>query len=163
MRPVLVIWQKYWLLPVLLMAGYLGNYLSLPLFFGVDFIFGSIATLMVVVYYGSAWGILSALIAGSYTLILWKHPYALIILVLEAAFLGWRLRRRQNNLVLLDIVFWVFLGMPLVYIFYRFGVGMAKIPTSLVMVKQATNGIFNSLIASFLINSFGSTAAGICY
>ena len=159
MRPVLVIWQKYWLLPVLLMAGYLGNYLSLPLFFGVDFIFGSIATLMVVVYYGSAWGILSALIAGSYTLILWKHPYALIVLVLEATFLGWRLRRRQNNLVLLDIIFWVFLGMPLVYIFYRFGVGMAEIPTSLVMVKQATNGIFNSLIASFLINSFGSTAA----
>lgn len=117
MRPVSVIWRKYWLLPVLLIAGYVGNYFSLSLFFGVDFIFGSIATLMVVVYYGSAWGVLSALIAGSYTLILWKHPYALIVLVAEAAFLGWRLRRRRDNLVLLDTVFWVILGMPLVYFF----------------------------------------------
>jgi PAS domain S-box-containing protein len=159
MRPVSVIWRKYWLLPVLLIAGYVGNYFSLSLFFGVDFIFGSIATLMVVVYYGSAWGVLSALIAGSYTLILWKHPYALIVLVAEAAFLGWRLRRRRDNLVLLDTVFWVVLGMPLVYLFYRFNIGMTEIPTRLVMVKQASNGIFNSLIASFLINSFELTPA----
>jgi len=161
MRPISVFWQRYWLLPLLLMAGYLGNYFSLPLFFGVDFIFGSIATLMVVVYYGSAWGVLSALIAGSYTLILWQHPYALIILVAEAAFLGWCLRRRQDNLVLLDIVFWLFLGIPLVYIFYHFALGMTETPTRLIMVKQSTNGIFNSLIAVFLINSFGLATSSL--
>ena len=123
MSPVSAIWQKYWLLPVLLIAGYLGNYFSLPLFFGVDFIFGSIATVMVVVYYGSAWGIISALIAGSYTLILWQHPYALIVLVAEAAFLGWRLRRRQDNLVLLDTIFWVCVGIPLVMFFIGLALG----------------------------------------
>ncbi|MEB3227233.1 MAG: ATP-binding protein [Synechocystis sp.] len=158
MRPLSVIWRKHWLLPVLLIAGYLGNYWSLPLFFGVDFIFGSIATLMVVVYYGWVWGIISALIAGSYTLILWQHPYALMVLVTEAAFLGWQLRRRKRNLVLLDAFFWVMIGMPLVYLFYRFGIGMTEIPTRLIVVKQATNGIFNSLIANFLINGIGLTA-----
>ncbi|MGL6284118.1 MAG: hypothetical protein ACRC2J_17070, partial [Microcoleaceae cyanobacterium] len=46
------------LLPIILLTslGYLGNYLKLNLFFGVDFLFGSIATLLVVYLYGTVWG-----------------------------------------------------------------------------------------------------------
>ncbi|MBE9175368.1 histidine kinase [Synechocystis salina LEGE 06155] len=146
---------KYWLLPCLLLAGYGGNYFKLHIFFGVDFLFGSIATLLVLVYYGLPWGLVSAAIAGSHTLIIWRHGYALLIIILEALVMGLMLRRRQTNLVLINSLFWLLIGMPLVYIFYRWGLEMTPVTTSLITFKQATNGIFNSLIASFLITGFG--------
>ena len=76
------------LLAMLLLLGFLGNFWSLPLFFGVDFILGSIAVLIVVDLFGVGLGVLAAMIAGSYTYFLWGHPYALIIFTLEAMFVG---------------------------------------------------------------------------
>ncbi|QHU99596.1 ATP-binding protein [Synechocystis sp. CACIAM 05] len=147
--------QKYWLLPCLLLAGYGGNYFKLHIFFGVDFLFGSIATLLVLVCYGLPWGLVSAAIAGSHTLIIWRHGYGILIIILEALVVGLMLRRRQTNLVLINSLFWLLIGIPLVYIFYRWGLNMTSVTTSLITLKQATNGIFNSLIASFLITGFG--------
>lgn len=147
--------QKYWLLPCLLLAGYGGNYFKLHIFFGVDFLFGSIATLLVLVCYGLPWGLVSAAIAGSHTLIIWRHGYGLLIIMLEALVMGLMLRRRKTNLVLINSLFWLLIGIPLVYIFYRWGLGMTPVTTGLITLKQATNGIFNSLIASFLITGFG--------
>ena len=69
------------LLLFLILAGYAGNYLSYPFSFGVDFLFGSIATVIVIGLYGFWWGALASLIASFYTIILWQHPYALIIFV----------------------------------------------------------------------------------
>ncbi|WP_228014824.1 hypothetical protein [Synechocystis salina] len=146
--------QKYWLLPCLLLAGYGGNYFKLHIFFGVDFLFGSIATLLVLVYYGLPWGLVSAAIAGSHTLIIWRHGYGILMIMLEALVVGLMLRRRQTNLVLINSLFWLLIGMPLVYIFYRWGLDMTPVTTSLITFKQAANGIFNSLIASFLITGF---------
>ncbi|MBE9196271.1 histidine kinase [Synechocystis sp. LEGE 06083] len=147
--------QNYWLLPCLLLAGYGGNYFKLHIFFGVDFLFGSIATLLVLVYYGLPWGLVSAAIAGSHTLIIWRHGYGVLIIMLEALVVGLMLRRRQTNLVLINSLFWLLIGMPLVYIFYRWGLDMTPVTTGLITLKQAANGIFNSLIASFLITGFG--------
>lgn len=147
--------QKYWLLPCLLLAGYGGNYFKLHIFFGVDFLFGSIATLLVLVCYSLPWGLVSAAIAGSHTLIIWRHGYGILIIILEALVVGLMLRRRQTNLVLINSLFWLLIGIPLVYIFYRWGLNMTSVTTSLITLKQATNGIFNSLIASFLITGFG--------
>jgi len=76
------------LLALLVLLGFLGNCWSLPLFFGVDFILGSIAVLIVVYWFGAGLGVLAAMIAGSYTYFLWGHPYALIIFTLEALFVG---------------------------------------------------------------------------
>ncbi|AIE73594.1 MULTISPECIES: hybrid sensor histidine kinase/response regulator [unclassified Synechocystis] len=157
MGKILPLLQKYWLLPCLLLAGYGGNYFRLHLFFGVDFLFGSIATLLVIVYFGLFWGLISAAIAGSYTLLIWHHGYALVVILLEALVVAIMLRQKQRNLVLLNSLFWLLIGMPLVYIFYHWGLNMTPVPARLVTLKQATNGIFNSLIASFLITSFGLT------
>jgi len=41
------------ILAMLMAAGFVGNYLSIPLFLGVDFLFGSIAVLIVVRVYGT--------------------------------------------------------------------------------------------------------------
>jgi two-component system, NtrC family, sensor kinase len=138
-------------LAVLLIAGYTGNYFNLPLFFGVDFLFGSIAVLMVVYLYGMGWGAIAAAIAGIHTMFLWGHPYAAIILTVEGFFVGWGLRRKSPNLLLLDGFYWIFIGMPLVWLFYAEVMSVPAQSVLLVMLKQSVNGIFNALIASLLL------------
>ena len=95
----------------------LGNYINLPLFFSVSFIFGSVAALMAVRLLGVLPGTLVAAIGGSYTWILWGHPYAMIIFTLEALVVGLLLLRIEK-IALADTLFWVFIGSPLVFLFY---------------------------------------------
>ena len=148
--------QLYWLPSVgvfilLLITGYLGNYFKYPFVFSVDFLFGSITVLMIVQLYGLAWGTFAAILASLHTIILWQHPYAVIIFTVEALFVGWGLKRKTNNLLLLDILYWLLMGMPLVWLFYAGFLGLESSYVVLIMLKQAVNGIFNALIASLLL------------
>ena len=141
------------LLLVLILAGYAGNYFSYPFGFGVDFLFGSIAVVIVIGLYGIWWGSLASLIASSYTIILWQHPYALIIFVCEALFLGRKVRNQKQNLLVSDMFFWLCIGIPLVLLFYGYVLNVGVVTTSIIALKQPVNGIFNTLIASLLLNS----------
>lgn len=142
--------QRMVLLALLAIAGYAGNYFRLPLLFGVDFIFGSIASLIGIYLFGWVEGALLAIVASSYTYQLWNHPFAAIVLIAEALFIG-LLHRKRQSLLLLDGVYWVAIGMPLVGLFYA---GLLHVDTHqvwIVMVKQAVNGIFNALAASLIL------------
>ncbi|MEP6519529.1 response regulator [Microcoleus vaginatus FACHB-2002] len=147
--------DKRWLgaIALLTVAGFLGNYFSVSLLFGVDFLFGSIAILIIAYYFGWGWGGLAGLIAGSYTYFLWNHPYATIILVIEALFVGFLCKKRKHpNLLLFDGIYWFLIGMPLVWLFYGQMMHMDANQVILVMCKQAANGIFNALVASLIIS-----------
>ena len=143
--------RYFGILSLLLLLGVLGNYYKLPLFFGVDFLFGSIAVLIVVHYYGIFWGTLAGMIASSITYYLWGHPYAIIIFTLETVFVA-LLSRRYRNFVILDAIFWVLLGIPLVGLFYGFILPVSASGTILIALKQAINAIFNALIANFIVS-----------
>ncbi|HSF75717.1 MAG TPA: histidine kinase, partial [Microcoleus sp.] len=124
----------------------------MSLLFGVDFLFGSIAILIIAYYFGWGWGGLAGLIAGSYTYFLWNHPYATIILVIEALFVGFLCKKRKHpNLLLFDGIYWFLIGIPLVWLFYGQMMHMDANQAILVMCKQAANGIFNALVASLII------------
>ena len=140
------------LLTLLTVLAYGGNYFSYPFGFGVDFLFGSIAVLIIVNIYGFWWGTISSLIASSYTIILWQHPYALIIFAAEALFVGLRLRRPKQNLLTVDMTFWVLVGIPLVILFYGYMLKVGVVATEIIALKQAVNGIFNALVASLILN-----------
>ncbi len=144
-------YQATFLFLALTAAGLVGNMLKTSLFFSVDFMFGSIAVLLVSALLGPWSGGLSALIAGSYTIAIWGHPYAALILVGEAVFAGYCLHRVSRNLLLLVSLYWLLIGMPLVWASYRFGVGLDSVNTWLIVFKQAVNGIFNALIAGLLL------------
>lgn len=146
--------KTVWLIPLLIFLGYLGNYYVVPLFFGVDFIFGSIATLIILSRYGLFWGIFSTLIVASRTIALWNHPYAFLVLILEVLVVGSLLKRNQRNLVLSDALFWIVIGIPLVYFLYHNFLEMPALPAALVAFKQGTNGILNSLIAYLFLEYF---------
>lgn len=152
-------------LVLLLIASFVGNYYRWTLFFDIDFIFGSIAVWLVVCLYGTRWGTLAGLISGLCTFLIWKHPYTAITFTLESLFVGWLFYRRsnkrqkssqfditsKNNIVLLDALFWLVLGMPLIWLFYAIVLKLDPTQSLIILIKQPVNGIFNALIASLIL------------
>lgn len=143
--------KAYSVLVFLACLGYTANYFAVPLFFGVDLIFGSVVVFFTLIWLGLLPAIIVALIAGSYTWLLWGHPYAWVIFTAELLFVGVVYARRSTNLVLTNIAFWLVLGMPLVLLFYRGVLNMGWEATLLVAIKQSLNGIFNVLLASVIM------------
>lgn len=151
---------------MLAIAGLAGNYFHSHFFFGADFMFGSIAALIALRLFGTARGALVAAIAAGYTLFEWGHPYAAAVLVLEALLVGRALAGRHKNTVLFDGVFWLFLGMPLIWA-SQYGLlhSDASIASYLAL-KQGFNGVFNAMAASLILDflpvyrwAWGTTAA----
>lgn len=142
------------LLAVLAVAG---NHFNLSLFFGLQIIFGSVAVLLAIVWLGTRAGLIVAAASGAYTYLLWDHPFTLLILLAEAAFVGWhrdRARRRGREVPPLGLsvtLYWALIGIPLVLMFYRVVMGMVWHQTLVVAVKQSFNGILNAALAGLVI------------
>lgn len=132
-------------------AGFLGNWFKLQLFFNVDFLFGSFFVMLTAARYGVVAALIAGVIAGSCSFLLWNHPWAVIIFTAEALFVSLLNRRQPGRLVILDTVYWLCVGMPLVWLFYYLVMGMDAEATLLVALKQSINGIFNALLATICI------------
>ncbi|OOE99291.1 histidine kinase [Salinivibrio sp. MA351] len=136
---------------LLALIAVVGNMVNLPLFFGVHFIFGSVAVMLAIRLIGLWPAVFVALAGGSYTWILWGHPYAMLTLTLEAFAVSLLYRRGVKNLVLADLAFWVVVS-PIVLIpIYAIAIGMDGSSTGMIVLKQALNGLFNALIAGLLV------------
>lgn len=146
--------KKYLTLTVLTVLSYLGNYFKYSLFFGVDFLFGSIFVWLVSYLFGFKWGVLTGFVASVCTYFLWGHPYAIIIFTAEAVFVNYFLKKKYTNLLTANITYWCFLGIPLIGIFYGLILPVSNTGTLLIIFKQSVNGIFNALISSLIINYF---------
>lgn len=141
------------MLAVLIFAGLAGNIFALRLFAGFNYLFGSIAVLMTVGIYGLRWGVLAALIASSWTLHLFGHPYAMIWLTGEALFVGLLLERgRSRNIILCTTVYWPLIGAPLLLFFFLVVMGVPLTGTIAATLMYWIIGITNSLVASLLLN-----------
>ncbi|MFW6291771.1 MAG: ATP-binding protein [Spirochaetota bacterium] len=149
-RPVTLRSSIVWI--ALTALAYAGNAANLPLFFNVDFLFGTVVVFVILHYFGWAPATVSAVIAASHTAILWQHPYAVIIMALEMLMVGVFYRRRSRNLMLLTTLYWILIGMPLVVLFYGGLMDVAQQSTVLIVFKQAINGIVNALVAALVIS-----------
>ena len=149
--------ERLLFIAALALAALLGNRLSLPLAFGVDFLFGSIAVMLALARLGTGAGLVVALVGGAYTWLLWGHPYALLIFLAEAAAVGWhrdRARRRglaTPPLAVSAALYWLLLGVPLALLAHRFALGLDWIPTLLIVAKQSQNGILNAALADLVL------------
>ena len=143
-----------YLLPALICAGLTGNYFSFPLFLNIDFLFGSIFAMLALQFFGIGCGALSAFIIAGYTYTIWNHPYAIIIMTAEVAIVGWLMGRRKMSMVLADTLYWLIIGMPLVYLFYHAIMNVPLSNTCIVMVKQSVNGIANALAARLIFSCY---------
>ena len=85
---------------------------------------------------------------------LWNEPYALIIMTAETALVGWLMATRRTGMVLSDALYWLFLGMPLGYLFYKIVLDVSAGSAYIIMSKQAVNGIANALVARLIFTGF---------
>ncbi|MFA7061850.1 MAG: ATP-binding protein [Pedobacter sp.] len=144
------------LLIVLIIAGFVGNYFALRLFTGFDYLFGSIPVLLVVRLFGIRWGLLAGVVASSWTITLFGHPYAMIWLCGEPLFIGWLLAKgRTRNILLYDTLYWPFLGAPLIWCFFQYIMHVSFSGTVAAMLVYWVIGICNALIASLLLATAG--------
>jgi len=133
-----------------LLFGSLGfglNWLKLELFFNVDFLFGSILSMVALQRYGVLAGVTAALIASTATIFHWHQPWAVVIFTAEAAAVYQLGKRRRLNLLSADILYWFTGGLLLVWLFYHQIMGFAPLATVVIALKQGINGIFNTLLA----------------
>jgi PAS domain S-box-containing protein len=143
--------RSFTALALLILAGFLGNYFTIPLFFGADFLFGSMAVLLVLYFYGLGWGMFAAVMTHGYTYFLWGHPYGFLNFTCEALFVGIFLKRGHGNLLGLVGLFWLLVGMPLAWIEHGLVMHMGTVSTAFIMLKQAINGVFNAMLVSLAI------------
>ncbi len=146
---------------LLIVAGLAGNYFHFPIFLDIDILFGSIFAMLALQLFGLGFGITAAAIISGYTYTLWNHPYAIIIMTLEVAIVGWLMSRRKLGMVLADTLYWLIIGMPLVFLFYQVAMKVPLGYTSIFMIKQAMNGIANALVARLLFTTFSLRSSSL--
>ncbi len=140
-------------LAILVGLGLLGTSLNIPLFFGIDFLLGSIFIFIALLRFGLLAGIIAAVIAGSYTLILWHHPYAFVGLILEILFVGIAVQRNPDrNPPSWVMIYWLTIGLVVIALSYRFLLDVTWHMALMVAFKQAVNDIFNALIATLILH-----------
>lgn len=129
-------------------AGFALNFLILDLGWGLQFLMGGAVALLSLRTLPPACIILSVAIAAGTTLFHWQHPWALLIWLFEGAVLATFVRRASP--ILVDFLFWLLLGGPLVYATYGALLGFQEQAVLLVIAKQALNGLLNIWIAELL-------------
>ena len=145
--------KKQFVIILLILTSFVSNLFPLPLFFGVDFLFGSVFVIIAIHHIGCRAGIIVALLSSAYTITLWGHPYAFIIFLSEAIIVGY-LYKKFKSLLIAGSIFWFFIGAPLILVFYAGLMDMDTLSWQLVMIKQVFNGLLNIVLALLLIHIF---------
>lgn len=152
--------QPLLVLATLLVLCMAGNYFALRLVSGFDYLFGSIAVMLVLGLFGPAWGFLAALLASSWTIVLFGHPYAMIWLCGEALFVGLLIRRGTvKNIVLYDALYWLLVGAPLIWLIHRHALHTPPPDMLAVLLMHWITGMTNALLASLLLTFFSRSGA----
>ncbi|MBD2189855.1 response regulator [Pseudanabaena mucicola] len=108
-------------------------------------------------FYGVGGGLIVSAIASIHTIFLWGQPYAAVLLILEALWVGVGIQRKRKqqqtfNMVWLVLLYWLCVGSPLCFVIYTLLLKFSAGSAILVLLKQAINGIFNALIAHLCID-----------
>lgn len=139
------------LLIVLLCGAVTANYFRLPLYSKLDMLFGSIFTMIIIQLFGFRLGLLSAVLSGAFSWFVFNHHFSGINFICEAAVVGYLLHRRGKELVFLSAMYWILIGMPMAYAYFTFFRPLENDMALLIMFKQGTNGIFNTLAAKMIV------------
>lgn len=142
--------HRHELLAVILLGltGFLCNSLELQLGWGMQFVFGNAIIFAFIRVLAPQSLVLAISISSLWTLFLWNHPWAWLVWIFEAIFIA--VLGRRNAPVRSDVIFWVVLGAPLLFLTYGGVIKMDELSLSLEVLKQAANGILNVVIGELV-------------
>jgi two-component system, cell cycle sensor histidine kinase and response regulator CckA len=138
----------------LLVAGLTGNHFPFSIL-NAHFVFGSIAAMLALQIFGWGRGVIAAAVIAGYTYFAWNHPWAFVTMTAEAAVVGWLFSRRRVSLVMADLLYWLFIGIPLGYFCFHIVSDLPVGSALFLMTKQAINGVANALVARLIFTGFG--------
>jgi len=136
---------------VLCVFAMVGNAIAVPLFYSVQFIFGSVFVFVAIALLGAWPAIFVAAAGGLYIWFLWGHPYAFMVFIAECLFVIWFCRRADGAVLLADGLFWCLIGIPATLVLYIFALGVELPTASIMALKQMLNGIFNAAVAGIFL------------
>ena len=134
------------------LAGAGLNLLPVPLGYGLDLLPGLFLAYLALFLFGRLAGALVVLVSVVPTFWLWGNPYAGIIIVAELLFVAalcagrWRL-----NPLLVIAVFWASAGWLSWLILSQTVMQLDPVSASLIVIKQASNGMLAAAIAMLLL------------
>ncbi len=145
-------------LVLLLVGSATGNYFYYPVLLSSQIMFGSAVVLITLRLFGMTWGLFAAVLAGICASIITKIPYIAFLLIAEILFLGLlpilSKSRATDSMTRQDGLFWLGIGMPVIFILYFNMMGADASTAWLATLKFGVNGILNTLIASLVVSYF---------
>lgn len=148
--------QTHRYLPLVLVSlfaglGYIVNRINLPIFFAVPFTFGTVVVAIAAVVLGWRYGAIIAGFASINTLLLAGHPYLEIVSMAEAARLGWNWQYERRNLIACDLWFWLFAGIPFLWLVHHYSLEMTWDASILIALQHSIEHLLCVTIASFFL------------
>ena len=132
---------------LLVVFAVLGNVFNVDMFFGVNFLFGSVFAWVALLTIGPAWGLSAIMLASLYTAVLWDQWYAVPLFVGEFVFvIAFSGNKQVKRLIGLSAAYWAFLGCPFILLFYTNFLELPWETVSLVVVKLNLNAIINACL-----------------
>lgn len=134
--------------------SYLGNVLNVDMFFGVNFLFGSVFVWLAMFTLGASWAIAVAFIGALHTVELWGHGYALFLFTMEAVLVCSLSRMGSTSRAsILVLLYWVVFGVPMALLLYTQALDLPWSTSLLIASKQTLNGLLNVMIATLAFTS----------
>jgi len=130
------------------LAGLCLNTLELNLGWGLQFLFGNALIFAFIRVLAPPSTILAVSVSSIWSIVLWNHPWTWIVWVCEAAFIAYYARRTSPTFS--DVIFWLLLGTPLLFIFYGIVLDVDQASLFLVVLKQVANGILNVVLGEII-------------
>lgn len=137
------------------LAAFFVNAFPIPLMFGVDFLFGGVMSYLAFRVLGWQSGLIVAFSGAIQTFFLWNHFYAVALFSLEMIAVAFLFVRFGWGLISAAIGYWLFVGLPLAYTAYLFGLELTEMAARVIGFKQALNGIVNAVVAELFFIFLG--------
>ena|GEM_PF-642168 len=146
------------LLTTLICASFASNFFLNFSILEFNYFFGSIFVLITLRLFGIRWGIVAGAAAAVAPLVLFGYPFVMPWILAEPFFVGWLLsKKKKHNIVLCDTIYWLILGAPLTWLFFKLFMRMpTEFSTAAVLFYWMT-GTANALIADITLTHLPET------
>ncbi|GGA88899.1 hypothetical protein GCM10011369_33810 [Neiella marina] len=129
--------------------GAVTNLFTIPMFANTSLVLGGLFSMLAAILMRPHHALLTSVIATAGLVINWQHGWGYIWFPLEVLFVNWMVRQRVHALVA-DLLYWLLVGMPLVYLVLISVQQLSPPMLATILVKQALNGYLYTLLAAFI-------------
>jgi signal transduction histidine kinase/CheY-like chemotaxis protein len=138
---------------LVVVAGLAGLALNLPqleIFGGAHLLLGGVFGMAVAISIGPRSGAVVALIAALPTALAWNTKVSVLLYAAEALAVGLFSRRFRS--VVVDLSFWIIVGLPFTVIVYWWMLGFPSFTVWSIALKNPLNGLLNVALAELLLS-----------